>query len=323
MILLCGIPSESPLSMVCRRLETAGDEYVIFNQREVDNVDFTLEVTAGRITGTLAIRNQKYPLELFDGVYLRLMDEQLLPELELEERESARRMHSRRVHEALLAWADITPSRVVNRPAAMGSNASKPYQAQLIRDCGFEVPETIITNDPEVVRQYRTEYGRMIYKSMSGVRSIVRLLEQDSDVALEAIRWCPVQFQRYVEGIDVRVHTVGTSVFATTIESDADDYRYSAQQTGHAAVLRRYDLPDHIAKRCVGLAADLGLAVAGLDFRLTPDGTYVCFEANPCPVFSYYEGSTGQPISAAIADYLAHRIAEGQPTQVLEGSPPV
>jgi hypothetical protein len=33
----------------------------------------------------------------------------------------------------------------------------------------------------------------------------------------------------------------------------------------------------------------------------------ICFEVNPSPGFSYYEGHTGQPISAAIARYLAQR----------------
>jgi hypothetical protein len=31
----------------------------------------------------------------------------------------------------------------------------------------------------------------------------------------------------------------------------------------------------------------------------------VCFEANPCPIYAYYEGHTNQPIARAVAHHLA------------------
>jgi predicted ATP-grasp superfamily ATP-dependent carboligase len=305
MILLCGIPSEPPLAMVRDGIEEAGGQCVLFNQRDIANIDMDIRISAGRVTGELLVRGRSYALECFDGVYLRLMDDRYLPEIRDLVPESPGRSHSRRVHEALLAWSEITAARVVNRPSAMSSNGSKPYQAQLIRDNGFGVPETLITNDPLLVEEFRREHGRVIYKSMSGIRSIVRFLDDQAMTELEAIRWCPVQFQRYIEGKDVRVHTVGEQTFATVINSDASDYRYAERDTGRAATLESHELPPDVATRCVALSSDLGLAVAGIDLRCTPAGEYVCFEVNPCPVFSFYENATGQPISGAIADYLA------------------
>lgn len=305
MILLCGIPSEPPLAMVRGSIEDADGDCVVLNQRDIADIDIDIRVAAGRVTGELIVRGQGYLLERFDGVYLRLMDDRFLPEIRCQAPDSPARAHSRRVHEALLAWTEIAPARVVNRPAAMGSNGSKPYQAQLIRHNGFNVPETLITNDPALVREFLNRCGRIVYKSMSGVRSIVRLLDDQTAVQLDAIRWCPVQFQRYVEGMDVRVHTVGAEAFATSISSDAPDYRYAERETGRAATLKPLDLPDDITARCTALAAGLGLAVSGIDLRRTPSGDYICFEVNPCPVFSFYEAATGQPISAAIAHYLA------------------
>jgi hypothetical protein len=38
---------------------------------------------------------------------------------------------------------------------------------------------------------------------------------------------------------------------------------------------------------------------------VTPNGDAYCLEVNPSPAFSYYEDSTGQPIAAALAAYLA------------------
>jgi glutathione synthase/RimK-type ligase-like ATP-grasp enzyme len=186
----------------------------------------------------------------------------------------------------------------------MGSNCSKPYQAQLIRKHGFRIPETLITNDPELVRDFCNRSGRIIFKSMSGVRSIVQTLDEEHFEHLDAIRWCPVQFQAFVEGTNVRVHVVGTRVFATAIDTNATDYRYAHRQ-GSEAQLRSTELPDEWEDRCVTLARALGLDFAGIDLKITPDGQVYCFEVNPSPAFSYYESHTGQPIARAVAQYLA------------------
>jgi glutathione synthase/RimK-type ligase-like ATP-grasp enzyme len=172
----------------------------------------------------------------------------------------------------------------------MGSNFSKPYQAQLIREHGFDVPETLVTNDPDRVLAFRQAHGPLVYKSISSERSIVQRLREEDLARLDRVRWCPVQFQAYVPGPNLRVHTVGKEVFGTLIETDAVDYRYATRQAGRA--------------RCVGLAAALDLAVAGIDLKLAPDGRIVCLEVNPSPVFSYYEQHTGQPIADAIARLL-------------------
>lgn len=206
--------------------------------------------------------------------------------------------------ETLSRWYEIAPARVVNRTAAMGSNFSKPYQAQLIRVQGLATPETLITNDPDLVREFHARHGRVIYKSISGVRSIVKSLEPGDFHRLEQIRWCPTQFQEFVEGNDIRVHVVDSKVFATIILSEATDYRYAHRQ-GREAELQPFDLPEELAKKCIRLARALALPFAGIDLKITPDRRVYCFEVNPSPAFSYYESHTGQPIARAVAEYLA------------------
>lgn len=127
--------------------------------------------------------------------------------------------------------------------------------------------------------------GRAIYKSISSERSIVEVVG-DADLArLDAIRWRPVQFQAFVEGTDVRVHTIGGAVFATAIASDATDYRYAHRQTGDPATMAPCELEPQVAARCLAVAAGLGLDLAGIDLRMTPSGEAVCFEVNPSPVY--------------------------------------
>jgi hypothetical protein len=305
-ILLCGIPTEEPVDRVRQELDSLGLPYDVFDQRAFARAALAFEVVAGRVTGRLTLEGRRHRLEDVTGVYIRLMDHRLLPEVRRQGPASPAGLACQALHQALGHWCEIAPARVLNRSAPMASNFSKPYQAQLIRAEGFEVPETLITNDPDLVHDFRRRHGRVIYKSISGVRSIVRTLEEEDLARLGAIRWCPTQFQAFVPGANIRVHVVGTEVFATAIATEATDYRY-AHRDGDAAELTATTLPGAWSDRCVRLARALRLDFAGIDLKITPDGRVVCFEVNPSPAYSYYEAHTGQPIANAVARYLAGR----------------
>ena len=305
MILLCGIPTESALELVRDELDALNVPWALFNQRDFQEASVWWELGRGGPRGELALDGQRHRLEDFTGVYTRLMEDTRLPEVRGELEGSPLRLHARALHEALVQWYEIAPARVVNRARPQGTNSSKPYQSQLIRKAGFAVPETLVTNDPELVREFVALHGDVIYKSISGVRSIVTRVGAEELARLDRIRWCPVQFQAYVLGTNVRVHVVGAEVFATAIRSDATDYRYGARQVDEAAVLEAFELPNEIAQRCIRLAESLELPFAGVDLLVPDDGEAVCLEVNPSPAYSYYELSTGQPIARALAAYLA------------------
>ncbi|MEK6333301.1 MAG: glutathione synthase [Acidobacteriota bacterium] len=304
MILLCGIPSESPIAMAREALASLAEPTVVFNQRDFSSAHFDFDLTPGVISGKLAINGTSCDLAEITGVYMRLIEEQALPEFQSLPPNGPEQQQCHNLHDALLRWLEITPARVVNRSRPMGSNASKPYQAQLISQLGFSIPETLITNDPALVRDFCVQHGRVIYKSISGVRSIVQELTPADMTRLEQIRWCPTQFQAFVEGTNVRVHVIGQEVFATRIETDTTDYRYSTRQGGETE-LTATELSDGLNDRCIRLAAALELPFAGIDLKITPDGEVFCFEVNPSPGYTYYESHTGQPIALALARYLA------------------
>jgi hypothetical protein len=304
-ILLCGIPTETPLALVREELERLCIPVVLFNQRDWADYSLSWELAEGRPRGELRVDGLCHPLAEFSGVYTRLMEDARLPDVRAEPPESPARRRCRALHEALVQWYEVAPIRGVNRARPQGSNVSKPYQLMLIRAAGFAVPETLVTNDPELVREFVAEHGPVIYKSISGIRSIVTRLEHDDLRRLDRIRWCPVQFQAYVAGANVRVHVVGDEAFATAVRSDATDYRYGLQQVEEAAELQATNLDDAVAERCIRLAAALELPFAGIDLLFPPDGEPVCLEVNPSPAFSYFELNTGQPIAAALARYFA------------------
>ena len=305
MILLCGIPSESPLAAVASKLRQLREPFIVVNQRAFETTFIQYSIDSGGVTGVLRMDGRLRRLERLKGVYIRLMDSRCLPEVERAREGSPVRHQCRELHDTLVQWCEIAACRVVNRVGPMGSNSSKPYQAQLIREHGFRIPRTLITNDPDLVREFRRRHGRVIFKSISGVRSIVSPLEDASMAQLHRIRWCPVMFQEYVEGLNVRVHTVGSDVFATAISTtSATDYRYAFRQGGDMARLSPIEVSPEMAERCIQLSRALGLEFAGIDLVMTKNGDAYCLEVNPCPAFTYYEESTGQPIALSVARLL-------------------
>jgi glutathione synthase/RimK-type ligase-like ATP-grasp enzyme len=303
-ILLFGIPSETPMVMVAQALGALGQDPVVINQRDVERNRIRLGWDGAHAGGELRTGDLSLDLAEVDGIYLRPMDDRRLPELAGEPTDSPLRRRTVAFHELVIQWTEAIEITVINRYSRMGSNFSKPYQAQLITQSGLATPETLVTNDPQAVLAFREEHGELIFKSISGERSIVKKLGEADLARLDRIRHCPVQFQVWVPGQDIRVHTIGDRCFATAISSTGVDYRYAGQRDGAAAELSATTLPDEIAERCLALTAHLGLEFAGIDLRRDPDGRYVCFEVNPSPAFSYYESHTGQPIAAAVADHL-------------------
>jgi len=310
MILIAGIADESPVALAIEAAEECGVGHVVFDQRDHARAELSLQLDplAGW-RAVLTLPGQEIELHRLTGAYVRLMDEGFLPDVRNLAEEAPERQRATRLHRMLLEWCNIAPIRIANRPRAMLSNGSKTYQAGLIRRCGFAIPETLVTNDPDAVLAFveacAADGDEVIYKSVSGARSIVQTFTPADRERLHRIRWCPTQFQRKVRGTDMRVHVVGQRCFATRIASEATDYRYSTRQTGEDAELSAAEIEPDWAQRCIRLAAALDLPFAGIDLRFTPSGEVVCFEANPSPAYSYYQSRTGARIAHALMRWLA------------------
>ncbi len=311
MILFCGIPSEPSLGMVIAAVRELGAPHLVFHQREFANAHLEFQVDGSAVRGTMRWHGKVYRLEDFTAIYTRLMDYRLLPEIETQPPDSPRRLHCAAVHDTLMRWYEIAPGLVLNRGADVGVNYSKPYQAQLIRRLGFAVPETLITNDPEQVRAFRLKHGCIVYKSISQIRSIVKKLDDADLDRLGSVRSCPTQFQQYISGSNLRVHTIRDQYFATRITASTTDYRY-AYLEGEDEHLEAADLSDGIGTQCIALAQSMNLGFAGIDLKVTPEGEIYCLEVNPCPAFSYYQRRTGQPIAEAVARYLVQSVEASQ-----------
>ncbi len=136
MIVLLGIPSEPPLAMVRCALDRAGADQVVVNQREAGRHRLDHRVVGGRIEGRLEVGDVGLDLAAITALYLRPTDHRVLPERERLTDDDPLARHVDELHARWISVAEILPAQVVNRPSAMSSNASKPFQTELIRRHG-------------------------------------------------------------------------------------------------------------------------------------------------------------------------------------------
>ena len=303
MILVVGGIADTVTELLCSRIEDCGYPYRLLDLG-LYPADHGMEVSwnGGKMSGYLRGPDWKLDLKAISGAFVRFLG--------AEGREPLAGLPAEQVNElqleadtALMLLLDHLDCPVVNRMGGGMSNNSKPHQLLLIAQAGLLVPPTLVTNDPAAVRAFIGEHNGLIYKSISGIRSVVRRLGHAQMERLDFLRHGPTQFQAFVHGDNVRVHTVGSQIFATRIRTEAVDYRY-ARRDGLSVDMEPTDLPPGVAVACLQIARNLGLLHAGIDLKVTPEGEWYCFEVNPCPGFVYYERQTGQPISLALAELL-------------------
>ncbi|MCL4834083.1 MAG: ATP-grasp domain-containing protein [Caldilineaceae bacterium] len=257
--------------------------------------------------GYIEKSDRRYPLTSFLGVFVRLHPQPGLPDgIVLSPAEASAFVVERR--HAIQHLLNSFPCVVANRPYSGRANGSKPHQMNLLTKAGFSVPSWIASNEKSVVENFsRSCRGGVIYKSCSGIRSKVRLLDDELLRRLQE-GTSPVVVQEYIKGHDVRVHVVRNHVFATKVISHSVDYRFESGNNE----FRETSIPDHIQMMCRDFALADHLTIAGFDFRVTKDEKWYCLEVNPVPTFLPYEMETGQAIGNALLNVFCETHADSR-----------
>jgi glutathione synthase/RimK-type ligase-like ATP-grasp enzyme len=216
-------------------------------------------------------------------------------------------------NEAAEALAGLWPAldiAWVNDPARDHVAHRKILQLRQAQDCGFTLPDTMITNDPADARVFidRHGYRSVAYKAFSALEQEwreTRLLRPEELDLLDHVRYTPVIFQEYVEAVyDLRITVVGDAIFAAAIHSQETSYSVDFRMDMANAAITPVDLPEQVEAQIRALMRALGVHFGAIDMRLRPDGEYVFLEINPAGQWLFVEEATGQPIAATLARLL-------------------
>ncbi|MBD1939414.1 MvdD family ATP-grasp ribosomal peptide maturase [Microcoleus sp. FACHB-68] len=195
---------------------------------------------------------------------------------------------------------------------------NKQLQLQVARELGIDTPRTLMTNNPQSVREFAHECeGNLITKMHSyfaiyeeGVEKVVftnPLTAEDLE-NLDGLCFCPMTFQEHIpKALELRTIVVGKQLFTASIDSQSSEKaRHDWRRQGLALIddWKPYNLPQRLEEKLLQLMSNFGLNYGALDLILTPDGRHIFLEVNPVGEFFWLELCPGLPISHAIADIL-------------------
>lgn len=196
----------------------------------------------------------------------------------------------------------------INNIVRDSAAAHKPWQLEMARRVGLNIPDTLITTDPAKVRAFwESRKGEVIYKPfLQTVHSWreTRQLRREELALLDSVRIAPVIFQALIPGVaDLRVTVIGDEVLSAAVDLRKMEYKLDVRLNQQE--YERHELPAEVTAKLLALMRALGLEYGAIDLRLTPDGDYVFFEVNPAGQFLFVERACGLPISKVLANRLA------------------
>lgn len=171
---------------------------------------------------------------------------------------------------------------------------------------GIPVPDTLFTNDPNEVRNFFESHDKVIYKPVT--RGGKPYIMNDSDLtesSLAKLSTAPVQFQEYINGVDLRVYVLNGDVI-TAIRYESEHFSFKLDiEDGIDVDVSPATISSAIEDTVTRAAEVAGLEFAAADVRRRPDGSHVLLELNESPRFASAELKADQDIVDILADYFA------------------
>ena len=297
-MLIVGGPGDAHADAVARRLRARG-----VAATHLDFADFPATVGLAwdpfTRSGVLECDGRPLALERLRSVYWRTATRTRAPAGLHAGLRGFAEDEARRAIEAMLR---ALPCPVINTPEAVAAHRFKPLQSAQVAALGVATPATLITNSPAALRAFVAgQAGGVIVKPVGGGAYARRLGAADLERAA-SIAACPMQYQAFVPGEDVRVYVIDDHVFAGTIVTRGRDHVDFRTDPDHHSVACA--LEPGAAADCLRIARALGLRFTGIDLRRTDAGELVFLEANPSPMFLRFERDTGHPLLEALVDAL-------------------
>jgi glutathione synthase/RimK-type ligase-like ATP-grasp enzyme len=192
--------------------------------------------------------------------------------------------------------------RWVNGWQAYEFHKEKPRQLAVVSSLGVTIPQTLISNDPSLVTEFASKLNRAIFKPVYGgahTKLITPEFLEPERLKL-ALKIAPIALQEYIAGTNIRTYVIDDRVYSAEIRTGEVDFR-----DDRIAELIPIELPPTIARISIAIARSLMLEWTAIDWRRNLDGEYYFLEANPSPMFIYFEAQTGYPLTEQLLDLLS------------------
>jgi glutathione synthase/RimK-type ligase-like ATP-grasp enzyme len=204
----------------------------------------------------------------------------------------------------------------VNPPAASDHASQKILQHKAALDCGFTMPDTLYSNDPDEIRRFIAHQGgQVIFKILTGAPwrdsntrwvSYAAPLSEAQLVEDDLLRQTPSIYQTIVpKAYELRVTVMGRQVFtAKVLSQETQEGKLDWRRAYRELSMVPSQIPDEVREQCFRLMERLGIVFGCFDFIVTPEGQHVFLEVNEAGQFLFVEEYTGLPLLDAFCEFL-------------------
>jgi glutathione synthase/RimK-type ligase-like ATP-grasp enzyme len=199
----------------------------------------------------------------------------------------------RSFYHSLMYLLEALPVRVVNKYTASRFINNKSVQLLLARDCGMNVPRTLMTNSPQAVRKFFYDNPqRMICKTFS---THIWEKEQGGPIVVtetfelsagrlpsdEVLTYAPAIYQELVvKKFDVRMVLLGAAVYSYSLHNPKGALDWRQDATQGLLKVEPIATPPEVEKSVLAFAAKSGIACGSFDFAIDNQDRWWFLEVN-------------------------------------------
>lgn len=215
-------------------------------------------------------------------------------------------------HEGFWAgfWASLPKSaRWYNPIDAARAAARKLHQFAVAHRVGLRMPETVVTSNPRVARDFIQKHGKVAVKSIraSHPRRSTKLIHDGGAYDLDSLTICPAIFQAYIDARrEFRVTVIDECV--ETVEFDLSSSRYPIDvKVDEATPACVSAIPAAVTDKLKQFMKQYDLRYSAFDIRLDSANEYFLLENNPFGEFLYLHHQASMNIALSMGRALSSR----------------
>ena len=209
----------------------------------------------------------------------------------------------------------------INDPDQIVLASDRAEQLSVASAVGFDIPATIITNDPSEAKTfYLTHDAKIVVKALTHhmVRDAGKYFSMYTHFVVPKdvksfvdLAHAPCVLQEWIpRKSELRVTVIGDQVFAAQIDLPRTKSPLADIHRGFTKKLTKKPvrLKKAIRNKCVTLVRKLGLLYGAIDFMIKDGGRMVFLEVNPIGDWVWLENETGLRITEGIADFIEQAV---------------
>lgn len=309
-VLLLTNTRDTSTDWIVEKLRYRNIKYIRLNSDLLDQC--SVRVTPTEFLYRDTIGREWNLLDKVGVVYLRRPDPPVTARLGCDPEEYAVTQYIEGQWNALVRGLQVLNAEWINPLAASRLAEAKIAQLHMAQKLGFELPKTLITNDPGEARKFASEQKDIVSKALDA--PLLELPDHSDFIYTQLIdrnllnvpdaelRMAPTIFQQAISHkTDIRVTVVGNTTIAAEIQCSTDEIDWRRARSDQIK-LNPITLDRDLQEKCIALVESLGLIYGSIDF-VRYKNQWFFLELNPSGEWGWLQYA-GLPLADSIIDLL-------------------